>query len=194
MRNSVFRFAVLVLLLLGAEGTLAKEKTSLSDFTNFYQATYDQTGGVDLTELYNRLDENKSIEGVDSSNQEISEYVAPASSTSNFKDHFSRSSEIEAVRNFEALTFLFEEDLRETLSEMSIFANGTLSDSPYDLIVDLNKIDGVLFGEKFDDLPDPTFARPYTLGGNKSGLEFDSDKNFEDQRFGDEKKILADWV
>lgn len=74
------------------------------------------------------------------------------------KTHFTQVQNAQALCEFEKSNLATQKNTSQNNSLTSLFVNATTADSPFDLIVDLNEIDALLFGEKFDDAPAPSFS------------------------------------
>lgn len=72
--------------------------------------------------------------------------------------HFKKVGEARRLCEFEKQNLTRQKNLSQNNNLTSIFVNGTTGDSPFDLVVDLNALDALLFGEKFDDRPKPSFS------------------------------------
>ncbi|MCF7812714.1 hypothetical protein K9M59_03940 [Candidatus Gracilibacteria bacterium] len=92
------------------------------------------------------------------------------------------SRNIQNLYNYESRLLREENNLARRNGLRSMFANDTLSDSPFDLIQDLREIDALFFGEKYQtQKPDnPSFL---TYGSGQTDFILEQE-NWQDQREG----------
>ncbi len=162
MRKLCLALAFL-LFLPAAEAATTPYPTKLEDFTSFenfqdaYLKIYQDVHFLNLREIWDRVKEHPEVAAEGFTEMEVQTLcdldVPEISFLKNYSlaDQTRISQMLEHWCNYEENLFHLQNDLARRGALRVIFSNDSEADSPFDLAVDLRRIDALFFGEKYED-------------------------------------------